>query len=149
MVLLNGTDMALSDHPLSGGAALFIGFIKGEYRWKQDLYLSSFWFAFCYPHFTDAEKKTIPAKQVLVPEKYTGIHNVVGKPETISPDGTWTIDVPAGLSYTMDPKCAGKSMMGASYPLQIQTTADCDFSSAYDSKLFNKFISHNLIFCFF
>ena len=77
----------------------------------------------------------IPAGDVLIPGKYKGIHNVTGKPETISPFGSWTIDVPAGFSYTMDPECASRSMMGMgpSYSLQIQTTEDCDFSSAYDS----------------
>ena len=81
------------------------------------------------------DRKTIPAKDVLLPGKYKGIHNVTGKPETVSPYGTWTMDIPAGFSYTMDPDCAARSMMGMgpAYSLQVQATEDCDFSSAYDS----------------
>ena len=76
-------------------------------------------------------RKSALAENVLTPGKYKGIHHVKGQPETISPYGSWTIDVPDGFSYTMDPDCAGSSMMGDHYALQIQTTEDCDFSAAY------------------
>ena len=65
--------------------------------------------------------------------QYKGIHQVEDEPELISPIGTWSIPVPPGCSYTMDPDCAGGGFTGK-YLLQIQTTEDRDFSRAYDSR---------------
>lgn len=80
------------------------------------------------------EKKIIRTKSAKFPdaEQYKDIHQVEDEAERVTPMGTWSVPVPPGCSYTMDPDCAGGGFSGK-YPLQIQRTEDCDFDRAYDS----------------
>lgn len=81
------------------------------------------------------EQKIVCSKSSHFPDasQYKDIHQVEGEPEKVTPFGTWSILVPPGCSYTMDPDCAGGGFTGK-YPLQIQSTEDCDFNRAYDSR---------------
>lgn len=86
----------------------------------------------------DQKKKAetiIRTKPAKFPDagQYKGIHQVEDEQELVSPFGTWSVPVPAGCSYTMDPDCAGGGFSGK-YLLQIQSTEDRDFSRAYDSR---------------
>ena len=67
-------------------------------------------------------------------EQYRGIHEVEGEPERVNPLGIWSIQVPPGCSYTMDPDYTTGSFTGK-YPLQIQSTEDRNFDNAYDSRI--------------
>lgn len=81
------------------------------------------------------DSKFILPKDALTPDKFKGIHHVKGHKETISPFGTWTLDIPTGFSYTMDPDYTARAMLGGNYYLQIQSTNDYDFSQPYESSI--------------
>lgn len=88
---------------------------------------------------TNSAKKTTKTAVTKLPvgclnaKQYKGIHQVKGQEEIICPDGSWLIPVQPGCSYSMDPDHTKMSMMGK-YPLQIQSTQDCDFDNPYDSR---------------
>lgn len=69
------------------------------------------------------------------PKKQKGINHVKQKAERIVVNNTWSIEVPAGYSYCVDPSYAGKDLEGEPYCLQIQKSTDCDFSQGYGSEI--------------
>lgn len=68
-------------------------------------------------------------------QKQKGIHHVTQKAERIIVNNLWTIEVPAGYSYCVDPSHTGKDLDGEPYCLQIQKSNDCDFTQGYASEV--------------
>ena len=67
--------------------------------------------------------------------KIKGIHKVTKSKERIPVSSLWSIEVPAGYSYCVDPEKTATDVEGTHYLLQIQKTADCDFTESYPSEV--------------
>ena len=61
-----------------------------------------------------------------------GIHKVTKAPERVWIGNLWSIEVPVGFTYTVDPEKAGSGAQGT-YQLHIQSSKDCDFDAPYSS----------------
>ena len=61
-----------------------------------------------------------------------GIHKVTKAPERVWVGNLWSIEVPVGFTYTVDPEKAGSGAQGT-YQLHIQSSKDCDFDAPYSS----------------
>ena len=64
--------------------------------------------------------------------QFKGIHNVTNGPERVWIGRNWSIEVPVGFTYTVDPEETGEGPSGG-YLLHIQKSEDCDFSEPYSS----------------
>lgn len=63
--------------------------------------------------------------------QFKGVHKVTKKPERVWV-GNWSIEVPVGFTYTVDPNKTGSGAMGT-YQLHVQSSKDCNFNEAYSS----------------
>ncbi len=74
--------------------------------------------------------------------QFKGVHKVTKKPERVWVGRWWSIEVPVGFSYTVDPEKAGGGGMGT-YQLHIQNSKDCNFDISYSS-VFNVVVYGNM-----
>ena len=74
--------------------------------------------------------------------QFKGIHKVTKAPERVWVGRWWSIEVPVGFSYTVDPEKAGGGGMGT-YQLHIQNSKDCNFDVSYSSE-FNVVVYGNM-----
>ena len=65
--------------------------------------------------------------------QFEGIHHVAKKPERVWVHNAWSIEVPTGYSYSVDPETAGSGAAGG-YLLHVQDSRDCDLSVSYGSR---------------
>lgn len=71
-----------------------------------------------------------------------GIHKVTKAPERVWVGNLWSIEVPVGFTYTVDPEKAGIGAQGT-YQFQVQNSEDCDFDDPYSS-VFNVVVYGNM-----
>lgn len=71
-----------------------------------------------------------------------GIHKVTKAPERVWVGNLWSIEVPVGFTYTVDPEKAGSGAQGT-YQLHVQSSKDCDFDIPYSS-VFNVVVYGNM-----
>ncbi len=71
-----------------------------------------------------------------------GIHKVTKAPERVWVGNLWSIEVPVGFTYTVDPEKAGSGAQGT-YQLNVQNSKDCDFDIPYSS-VFNVVVYGNM-----
>ena len=65
--------------------------------------------------------------------KFKGIHKAAS--ERVWVNNTWSIEIPVGYTYSIDPETSGMGLTG-SYLLHVQNSSDCDLSNTYSS-IFN------------
>ena len=63
--------------------------------------------------------------------EFKGIHEVTKAPERVWVGNLWSIEVPVGFTYTVDPEKAGG--LSGTYQLHIQDSKDCNFDDSYSS----------------
>lgn len=68
-------------------------------------------------------------------QRQKGIHAVQSGNERVFVDWMWSIEVPAGFSYSADYECNALDIDGRPYALQIQKTEDSDFSEGYPAEI--------------
>lgn len=63
--------------------------------------------------------------------EFKGIHKVTKAPERVWVGNLWSIEVPVGFTYTVDPEKAGG--LSGTYQLHVQNSKDCNFDDSYSS----------------
>ena len=63
--------------------------------------------------------------------EFKGIHKVTKAPERVWVGNLWSIEVPIGFTYTVDPEEAGG--LSGTYQLHVQNSKDCNFDDSYSS----------------
>ena len=62
--------------------------------------------------------------------QFKGVHKVTKKPERVWVGMGWTMEIPNGFTYSVDPEKTGHGAMGT-YLLRVQDTANWDDSESY------------------
>ena len=74
--------------------------------------------------------------------QFKGIHSVTKQPERVWVGKNWSIEVPKGYTYSLDPDLVGSGSLGT-YFLHVQNSEDCNFEVSYSS-VFNLVVYGNL-----